>query len=85
MGGLSIVFHYVGIPERGFEQEERNANAGFNNFAALVSIWQADFAPARKTERFKNLIRKIGLVNYWRAKGWPQFCHPEGADDFACK
>ena len=84
MGGLSVVFHYVGLPERGFEQQERNADAGFNNFAALVNIWEADFAAARKTERFKQLVSKIGLVDYWPMRGWPDLCRPQGADDFVC-
>jgi hypothetical protein len=29
-------------------------------------------------------VRKAGMVEYWRAKGWPDLCHPVGADDFAC-
>jgi len=36
-------------------------------------------------ERFKALVRKAGLVDYWRARGWPDVCHPVGADDFACE
>jgi hypothetical protein len=38
----------------------------------------------RKTERFKKVARDLGLVEYWRARGWPAQCRPEGADDFAC-
>jgi hypothetical protein len=38
----------------------------------------------RKTERFKNLARKAGLVDYWRVDGWPDLCRPVGADDFEC-
>jgi hypothetical protein len=26
----------------------------------------------------------LGLVDYWRAKGWSEFCHPTSGDDFAC-
>jgi hypothetical protein len=29
-------------------------------------------------------MRKSGFVEYWRAKGWPEFCHPVAADDFVC-
>jgi hypothetical protein len=29
--------------------------------------------------------RKAGLVEYWRAKGWPEFCHPTIGDDFECE
>ena len=42
------------------------------------------YAPVRKTERFKAYVRKAGLVDYWRARGWPDLCRPMGADDFVC-
>jgi len=84
MGNLSLVFLYVGMPERALEEVEHGADAGFNGFSAVANIWQPDFGPARKTGQFKNLIRKLGLVDYWRARGWPQFCQPLGTSDFAC-
>ncbi|MEE8371531.1 MAG: hypothetical protein V3R73_05225, partial [Sphingomonadales bacterium] len=34
--------------------------------------------------RFKALVKKAGLVDYWRARGWPRYCRPVGADDFEC-
>ena len=27
---------------------------------------------------------QAGLVDYWRARGWPDLCRPMGADDFVC-
>jgi len=85
MGNLSLVFLYVGMPERALEEVEHGADAGYNGFSAVANIWQPDFGPARKTGQFKSFIRKLGLVDYWRAKGWPQYCHPVGAGDFACE
>jgi hypothetical protein len=41
-------------------------------------------APVRKTDRFKKWARTAGLVDYWRERGWPEFCRPVGADDFVC-
>jgi hypothetical protein len=38
----------------------------------------------RKTERFKTLVRSVGLVDYWRARGWSEFCRPTKGDDFDC-
>jgi hypothetical protein len=38
----------------------------------------------RKTERFKALMRKMGLVDYWKVRGWPDLCHPTTGDDFEC-
>jgi len=42
-------------------------------------------ASVRNTERFKTLVRNAGMVDYWRARGWPDFCKPVGANDFACE
>ena len=33
-----------------------------------VPPWFPDYVSLRKTERFKALIRKIGLVEYWKAR-----------------
>ena len=48
-------------------------------------VWHPSYAPLRKTARFKELMKKVGMVDYWRAKGWPDLCHPVGANDFACE
>jgi hypothetical protein len=53
-----------------------------NSFA--YALWLPEYAPLRKTERFKAFMRKSGLVDYWRAKGWPDLCHPTTGDDFEC-
>ena len=50
----------------------------------IAMLWHPSYAPVRKTERFKAYVRKAGLVDYWRASGWPEFCRPIGADDFVC-
>jgi TolB-like protein len=83
LGGLSWVFAYVGLPERALEFDERVTDAG--SFSVQFDyFWSPENAAVRKTERFKALVRKMGLVDYWRAKGWPEFCHPKTGDDFAC-
>jgi hypothetical protein len=33
---------------------------------------------------FKELLVKRGLVDYWRATGWPDVCRPIGENDFDC-
>jgi TolB-like protein len=52
----------------------------------LVQIlWFTELAEARRTPGFKDLVRDIGLVDYWRATGsWGDFCRPVGDDDFEC-
>jgi hypothetical protein len=82
---LAFVFAYTGAPERLFDAPERavatgNQVIGLNDW----TLWNPVFASVLKTERFKTLLRKIGLVDYWRARGWPDLCRPTTADDFEC-
>jgi len=81
-GELGFVYAYVGAPERVLEYPETSAEEG--NFASMQAAWRPSAAPLRKTERFKALMRKVGLVDYWRARGWPDRCQAVGGDDFAC-
>src|SRR6185503_7718531 len=81
--GLSTLYLYLGAPERALEPYEQRVEAGFINANRGV-VWHPSYAEVRKTERFKTLMRKAGIVDYWRAKGWPEFCHPTTGDDFAC-
>ncbi len=79
---LDFVYNYVGAPSRALDFVMRNAEAGYGG--AHPNLWSADYRAARQTERFKTYARKAGLVDYWRARGWPDVCHPVGKDDFAC-
>jgi TolB-like protein/tetratricopeptide (TPR) repeat protein len=87
LGTWGFVYNYVGAPERVLESYEDMTKAGY--FASGGSddalLWHPSYASARKTERFKAFVRKSGYVDYWRAKGWPDLCHPTTADDFACE
>jgi TolB-like protein len=50
----------------------------------LTSVWQPRLAPLRKDPQFKLLMRRVGLVDYWRRHGWPDRCRAKGEDDFEC-
>jgi len=48
--------------------------------------WRPLFKDMRKLPGFKDLMRDIGLVDYWRTTGnWGDFCHAAGEDDFECE
>ena len=50
----------------------------------MFFLWHPLLADARKLPAFKDLMRDIGLVDYWREFGWPDLCRPVGTDDFEC-
>ena len=81
---MAFVYLYAGAPERALEWVERDVEAGYQVPGFNFSLWHPSYAPARKTERFKKYVRAAGLVDYWRARGWPDLCRPVGADDFVC-
>jgi TolB-like protein len=46
-------------------------------------MWLPAFATVRKDARFKNIVRDLGLYDYWRKSGkWGDFARPLGEDDF---
>ncbi len=54
------------------------------DYPSLGYLVHPSYAPVRKTERFKKIMRDVGLVAYWRERGWPSFCRPATGDDFEC-
>jgi hypothetical protein len=84
-GELTFVYAHIGAPERTLEYPERLLDLHFMDALAPILLWSPEFAPVRKTERFKAFVRKAGYVDYWRARGWPDHCRPVGAEDFVCE
>jgi hypothetical protein len=83
-GELGFAYAFIGAPNRVLEFPERSYEIGLMNGNGLRSLWYPRNAPVRKTEGFKVLVRNVGLVDYWRARGWPDHCRPQGTDDFVC-
>jgi hypothetical protein len=83
-GELNFVYMHFGAAERVMDNYERSLATGYVSGHASAVLWSSSYAPVRKTERFKAYVRKAGLVEYWRAKGWPDVCRPIGTDDFEC-
>ena len=47
-------------------------------------LWQDGMAAFRQDPRFAELVTELGLMDYWRANGWPDGCQPE-ADRLRCE
>ena len=68
---------------------------GMANYAAMTELCRDPESQEEAVEHafnerghaaaFKRVARDLGLVDYWRARGWPAQCHPAGTDDFACE
>jgi TolB-like protein len=47
------------------------------------TMWLPELAQTRKDPRFKDILRDLGLYDYWRTSGcWGDFVRPLGEDDF---
>jgi TolB-like protein/Tfp pilus assembly protein PilF len=64
--------------------------------STLESIWDADYRPITRVlvdldmsliyghPRWKEQVRRDGILGLWRTRGFPPQCRPLGADDFEC-
>jgi tetratricopeptide (TPR) repeat protein len=78
---ISVWASYFGDYEFAMEAMEK---AVIINGAALHHSWFPVFRGVRQLPTFKEFVRKIGLIDYWKEYGWPDLCHPVGDDDFVC-
>jgi hypothetical protein len=84
LGRLNWVYLYTGDAEQSLQMQERLVDLSIFAGDEAIEFWYPDYAPVRKTERFKAFARQAGLVKYWRRCGWPDQCHPTTGDDFEC-
>ena len=55
---------------------------GLPRLGSLGFVYLHVGAPERVFEYYEGTI---GLVDLWRARGWPDVCRPAGAGDFVCE
>ncbi len=70
-GRSGWVYLYVGNPDRALDHIEVPIDAGLLGGPISPVLWAPVYAPVRKLPRFKAVMRKAGLVDYWRERGWP--------------
>jgi TolB-like protein/DNA-binding winged helix-turn-helix (wHTH) protein len=74
---------YYGDPELALQGMRKGlASIPFDSFF----LWRPVLKEMRRRPGFKDLVRELRLVDYWRATGnWGEFCHPVGQNDFECR
>ena len=85
IGNLSFAYMHVGAPDRVLEFYEDEIRAGYFQPISTTWFWHPTYAQVRKTARFKNVVRDLGLVEYWGARGWLPQCRPIQPNDFTCE
>ncbi|MFO1401957.1 MAG: TIR domain-containing protein [Steroidobacteraceae bacterium] len=81
LDGLAHLAAYAGDDAAALEYLQRGFGSQFQH--QIVDLWHPQFRPARATPGFKQLVRDLGLHDYWRASGrWGDYARPVGADDF---
>ena len=83
--GVAHMAAYFGDPDLALESL-RYAAENTPISIGVFSMWRPLFRDVRRLPGFKDLVRDLGLVDYWRTAGkWGDFCHPTGDDDFECE
>ncbi len=63
---------------------EAAADLMLRNDTALHFAWMPLFREYRQSAAFKEMLRRAGIVDYWKANSWPKQCRVLKGDDFEC-
>lgn len=81
------LLQFTGLEEGGSREYLANLliPLGAYDLVPFVPLtWGPDYAGYRRSPQFRNFIRQSGVLDYWRAHGFPPQCRPRGADEFEC-
>jgi adenylate cyclase len=80
--GIAVWASYFGEFELALQSCRESIGSNPNG---IWQIWRPIHKGMRRLPEFKDFVREMGLVDYWRTSGkWCDFCHPIGDDDFVC-
>ena len=80
-GGLSVpilnMYSWLG-------EYDRILGADDVNIASGTPHWNPGLPGLRNSPAFKEILNRMGVVEFWRLKGFPPHCRAVGAKDFTC-
>jgi len=82
---MSQWFAWLGDNETALQMLRRDLTVPAVRYAVLWAIWEPGLAGMRKLPGFQQLVRELGLVDYWRKYGWGDYCKPTTGEDFTCQ
>jgi tetratricopeptide (TPR) repeat protein len=82
---MSQWFAWLGDNETALQMLRRDLMVPAVRYAVLWAIWEPGLAGVRKLPGFQQLVRELGLVDYWRKYGWGDYCKPTTGEDFTCQ
>jgi|GEM_PF-748251 len=59
-----------------FARIESMLREGFPSY--FLSLWQPEYAHMRRIPEFQEFLRTAHILDYWRARGFPPQCRPDG-------
>ena len=64
-------------------------NSGRTNFGFdtgfLYFLWHSNMRSFVNLREVKDVLIEIGMLEFWKADGWPDMCRPVGEEDFICE
>ena len=78
---IAMVAAYFDDPQFALKVKSQEVRA---STVRLFTLWDPIMSEARQLPEFKKLVTELNLVEYWRAFGWADLCHPLGDNDFEC-
>lgn len=76
-------YAYLGETDLALDALEQALARDYDGAPDYFHMWAPAFSQVRATHRFHDLMKKIGLADYWGRHGWPDYCKPNGTD-FRC-
>lgn len=78
---IALLAAYFGDPEFALKVKGEEV---LQSTTRLHAIWYPVMSDVRRLPGFKDLAKKLNLVEYWRTYSWPDHCEPVGDNDFMC-